>query len=278
MSDVTDEVLNAYVDGALDAETMREVEAHLARDGEARAYVAALRRINALAPDAMDALLGDVPQSLIDTIKAAPDNAPLIEPMATATATASDNVVPLRPRGPQRPPTSRLQYSLLAAALALTIVTATGYVLLTPHTGDGPAQDVIATGPLPAQSTLSELLEQGEQGIAAAVATASGKTQQATVMSTFKDARGRYCRELEVGPDTDPGIVSSASMACRESTGVWVVEGSAVVAAAPAGGSNYVPSGSANDEPLAPLMRSLNLGKAMSREDERAALDSRWKP
>lgn len=268
MIDVTDDVLNAYVDGALDAETKRAVEAHLARDAEARAYVDALRQVNALAPDAMDALLGDVPQSLIDAINSAP-----------AATEATSKVVPLRPRiaRDQDAVSWRSRMPLLAAALALAIVTAAGYALLAPRLG-GEGGDLIASGPVGPASPLATLLEQGETGTAAAVATTSDTTLQATVMATFRDANGRYCRELEVGANGDAAGATSASIACRETDGAWRVEGSVAVAAAPAAGPDYVPSGSADDEPLAPLVRKLDLGKALSSEEERAALAARWKP
>lgn len=266
MIDVTDEVLNAYVDGALDAETARGVEARLAHDAEARAYVETLRQINALAPEAMDALLGDVPQSLIDTIKRAP--------VATAT---NGKVVSLSPRRVEGSPWWRSQTPLLAAAaLAVAICTAAAYVVLAPRLGDGPAEGLIATGPLPAASPLAGLLEQSETGKASSVTTTSGSAAKATVVATFKDAGGRYCRELEVDP-VGAGV-TSASIACRQDNGTWQVEGSVAVAAVPTSGPYYVPSGAADNEPLDPLVRSLKLGKALSSAEERAALTSHWTP
>ena len=57
MTRPTEDMLNAYVDGELDPETARGVEEFLARDAPARAYVEALRRVNALLPEAMEELV-----------------------------------------------------------------------------------------------------------------------------------------------------------------------------------------------------------------------------
>lgn len=267
MTEVSDEMLNAYVDGALDSEAQRKVEAYLERDADARAYVEALRQVNALSPAAMDALLGPVPQDLIDTIHGA------------SAAASGHNVVQIGDRRPRKSAALPVfgGSSAIAAALALCVVTAVGYLLLAPHMQQGSAGDLIAAGPVTPGSPVAQLLEAANSGMTADINPgAPSAPMQATVLATFKDGKGRFCRELEVARRNDPAAVHSASIACRVDDATWVVEGSVALAAIEAGGDTYVPSGSAHDEPLAPLVRSLALGKALSSEEERTAVASRW--
>lgn len=268
MSDITDEILNAYVDGALDDDRRRAVDAYLAEDADARAYVAALRRVNALAPDAMDAVLGPVPQSLIEAIKRGP-------------ATGSGhNVVAFegRRRGNRGAASESGQRYLIAAALALCLITAAGYVLLAPQLNQGAGNGLIVAGPVTPGSPLASLLEEGHAGTATDLkAAAPDAPLQATVLATFKDGKGRYCRELEVLPRGDHAAAHAAAIACRAGNRTWVVEGAVAIAASDATGGDYVPSGSAHDEPLAPLVRTLDLGTALTSDEERAAVGAGWK-
>jgi hypothetical protein len=268
MSDITDEMLDAYVDGALDDGERRAVEAHLAEDAGAQAYVEALRRVNALAPDAMDALLGPVPQSLIETLKRGPGDG------------SHQNVVAFegRRRGNRGDASDFGQRYLVAAALALCMITATGYVLLAPHLGQGPESGLIVAGPVTPGSPLAILLEDGHAGTATALKSAVPDAPlQATVLATFKDGRGRFCRELEVMPRGDSAAAHAAAIACRADDRTWVIEGAVAVAASEAAGGDYVPSGTAHDDPLAPLVRSLDLSTALSSDEDRAAVATGWK-
>lgn len=276
MIEVTDEMLSQYVDGALDAETARAVEAYLERDAEAREYVAALRSVNQMSPDAMDAILGPPPQALIDSILKAP--AGRLAPGQPASH-ASGNVVTFNPRAkrstPSRAPQTQRFYAM-AAALTLVVTAAAAYTWL-PRTGNGPSSgQTLAAGPIAADSPLSSLLEREATGAGVDVAVA-GQALRATLATTFKDGAGRFCRELEVAPAQQQDQASSASIACRSGDAKWSVEGSVAIAAADDATNGYVPSGSKDDDPLAPLMRKLDAGRALSNDEETAALTSQWR-
>jgi len=65
--------LSAYIDGELDPATIREVEAYVDRDPDARKYVLTVLKTTARLRGAMhEALHADVPQHLIDAVRSHP--------------------------------------------------------------------------------------------------------------------------------------------------------------------------------------------------------------
>lgn len=258
---ISEDMLNAYVDGALDPETEQAVAEELAKDPVARAYVEALRRVNALAPEAMAALVPDPPQTLIDKINAMPASA------GRKPAWATKPRFGLFPRALQNPYAIAAML-IVAVGLALTSTTLTR--LQSPG-------DLLAMGPLPQSSAIVTLLERGKpDDVVDTPVVESGSAMRVVLASTFLDKRGRYCREIEVG-STEHGAANSGSIACRGSSGSWTIEGSVALApgervAAP----GIAPSGSEDQEPLAELLRTLGAGRALSSRQIEAALARGW--
>ncbi|MGE0517309.1 MAG: hypothetical protein AB7O71_25550 [Hyphomicrobiaceae bacterium] len=258
----TEEMLNAYVDGALDPETEKGVAEFLVQDADARAYVDALRRLNASVPDAMAVLVPDPPQALVDKINAMMALGERKAPSAVRRLSRFDRAALHFPYG-------------IAATLAIALGLALAYTTLTrPYT----SADLLITGPLPEDSAVATLLERGrpDDTINTPVVE-SGRNVRVTLASTFMDKQGRYCREIEIGAIAED-MRQSASIACRTASGVWAVEGSvALESGTPTGAPGLAPSGSDDKEPLAELLRSLEAGRALTSEQIESALARGWK-
>jgi hypothetical protein len=261
----TEEMLGAYVDGALDPETEQSVMQYLAKDAEARAYVEALRRINELSPKALDDLVQRPPQSLVDAITAKVD----AHKKATARAPRS------QPRAARLMRTAWAQPYAIAAMLVATFGLAVAYTtLIRPNGPTG----LLAVGPLASGSAIAALLERGRpQDTVSTLVVENGRRLRVALASTFMDKQSRYCREIEIGAAADD-IPQSASIACRAASGGWAVEGSVALksnTSSPVPG--IAPSGSDDDEPLTSLLRTLGAGRALTSEQVEAALASGWK-
>jgi anti-sigma factor RsiW len=262
MTAPTEETLNAYVDGELSADERRLVEAHLAVDPDARAFVETLRRVNDLAAEAMAELVPPAPQALIDRINAIPVPPPVqraTEPIAFPVRRARQTTI---------------SYYAMAASVVLVAAAALTYVL---KVGSPRDALLLAKGNVPLGSAVAELLEGGRSGQSAPVSAPGAATGRAMLAATFQDQAGRYCRELEVSAGATE-IPTSASIACRSTEGAWSIEGSVALAGASGDAApDYVPSGSSNDEPLGPLLQSLGMGKALSTSEEDGVISRKWR-
>ena len=248
-----EETLNAYRDGALDVEARAEVEALLETEAGARELLAKLRRANALAVEAFGAPMhGPQPQAMMDTI--------------------------LQDRG-RRPiwarglGTSLRSYAApLAASLALLIGVAAG-VILSRQMERAPAG--LALGTVPRDSPMHRLLDHALSGQIQETGSSGGRH---AVLATFRDRRGRPCREIEVFPPHAGLQPIAAGVACLGDDGSWLVEGAVSLAhAAGTGSQHYEPSGVAEKDALEGLLNLLGAQAALGPEEERALLERRWR-
>ncbi len=188
--------LMAYADGELDAETAREVEAHLAESAEDRATVRALRRSAALARAALNEPLTEaVPERLLAAVAAAPT-----------------------------PRTGRPFVRALAAALAGLMIGAGG-TFFGLHPGGLPAGPVMTTADLSLrEGTLQQTLEKKVSGTD--VRWQNPDTGHSGVIAPTRSvqrADGTFCREYR--ETTMVGNVADRrfGVACRQADGVWKV-------------------------------------------------------
>jgi Putative zinc-finger len=263
MTRLTEELLNAYIDGALDTDTRAKVEAHIKTDAAARELLEKLSRANALAGQAFDDPLREpVPQTLIDTILSRPGGA---QPDRTFRSHT------WRPR-----PWSIRAYAMpLAAALALAIGIGAGLFL-----GRQPAQapDGLALGPVDPTNPLHRLLETHPSGRFVEIDRPRGQARRLSVVATFRDRHTRACREVEVLPAWTDHQPLAAGVACRAAQGSWVVEGAARLAQAPSTtGQAFEPSGVSEKDALDGLLAMLGAQAALSAEEEQALMQRGWK-
>jgi hypothetical protein len=264
MKRLSEETLNAYADGALDAQARTEVEAQLATDAEARALLQKLRRANALTTEAFAAPMHEPPpQALVDAIL-----------RGAAHGAAADRSMP--PGRQQSRAWSVREYALpLAAALALTIGIAAG-VFLGRQAGRIPEQLVL--GAVPAGSTLHRLLEHHPSGSMLDIDGARGAARRLSAVATFRDRHDRPCREVEaLRPGTDP-LAIAAGVACRDAEGLWLVEGAIRLGGAPlTSAGQFEPSGVPEKDALEGLLTMLGTQRALGPAEEKALIERGWK-
>lgn len=188
--------LMAYADGELDAETAREVEAHLAESAEDRATVRALRRSAALARAALNEPLTEaVPERLLAAVAAAP-----------------------------APRTARPILRALAAALAGLMIGAGG-TFFGLHSGGQPAGPVMTTADLGLrEGTLQLTLEKKVSGTD--VRWQNPDTGHSGVIAptrTVQRADGTFCREYRETTMVGNLADRRFGVACRQADGVWKV-------------------------------------------------------
>lgn len=264
MTWLDEETLNAYVDGALDAEARARVEGHLETDAAARELLKKLRQANTLATRAFDEPMHEpVPQALIDSILKRP-----------GPDAGRDRTIRLGTRGP-RPQSIHAYAMSLAAALALAVGIGTGLFL-----GRQPSQAPyeLALGPVLSESPLNHLLEGHPSGRFLEIHHPGGLTRRLGIVATFRDRHGRACREVEVLPAGTDQQPLAAGVACRRAHGGWAVEGAVRLAHAPsATGQDFEPSGVSEKDALDGLLAMLGARAALSVDEERVFMRGGWK-
>jgi anti-sigma factor RsiW len=238
--------LAAYVDGALEPEDAAAVVIHLADNAADRRRVAQLTELNGLL--------------------AAAYAGPLSEPMPDRIrqAVAPSNVVPLRPRARVLP--VALAGVLLAAAASVAVVVGIS--------GNQGFVDIGApgVGPVAVGSELHVALE--ESGSGSVVRFPDG--DEVTLIATFRNGRGRPCREFELLHDSATEV--SRGIACRGGEAGWAV---AMIVSEPIGGEvssdpGYMPAGGAIDAALSGALDVLGAGPSLAPATESALIASGW--
>lgn len=234
--DVSDEMLMAFADDALDGAERAAVLAYLSGHPDARERVAmfALTR-NRLIQLLNERLVEPVPERLLATI------------MGTQADPAAAG------QGPARRPArlwdavaaslggffSRASLGLSAASLALGAVA--GIVVGTHMSARGtPGEALVALrgGAIVADGALAAALETSAGDKPATFASADGAATWTPVL-TFESQDGRFCRQYALSAGSSG---QSAALACRAATGHWRIEASLTLSQA--GGTALVrPSG-----------------------------------
>ena len=234
MMDIDDETLMALADGEIGGDAAARLHAQIAADPDLAARYALFAQS---AHWVKEAALADPEARVSPDLSArarqmAATAAPQAEPAATC-----DKVVPLRRRR------QRWQPVAIAAGLALAVGLSAGLVLAPDaRAPDGPAltadlRDRLGTLPSGAQVELSD-------------------GRRLTLVASFTDAAGAFCREYET---QGPGAAGYVSVACRQGS-AWDLrfamvtsgedEGYAPAAALEALDAYYAATGAS--QPLAP--------------------------
>ncbi len=276
---LSDEQLMAYADGdpsAADATIAEKARAGFS--AEERQVLEDYRRTRdvvreAFAEDDREPL----PAGLVAMVlggKEARDKADAADavPQSNATEKPAENVVALR--RPARPQRSWMRVAVaLAASIAVAFVVLPVWLL-----GDRSADTTkLVTGPVSAGSALANILERQPSAVPVALdAPSGGSRQHLMVAATFRDRSARICREVEL---LDAALAPRmVAVACRGAVGIWLVEGTAVIAQKDQGGSTtFTPAGAPEEDALAALRSMLGAKTTMSPADEKMLLDNGWK-
>jgi anti-sigma-K factor RskA len=239
--DITDEMLMAYADGALDAGDRARIAALLETDPALAARLAPFTGTR-------DALAGlarrDAAEVALPPGLQARMMARVAEALVEAAAAPSDKVVALQPRGARRMP---LWSGALAASLALAIGLGGG-LMLGQGGGEAVSPVVAALDTLP--SGAEEVLADGTS---------------LRIIASFVSAEGALCREYEV---TRPSGLHSVEVSCDAGAG-WEVQ----LMLALEGSEGYMPASA--PELLDLYYMQSEAGAPLSAEEEAAALSSR---
>lgn len=284
MAGPTNEDLMRLADGNVSAAERERMFEELAKDADARQRYA---MFTATTPDALAAPFAKianapVPQHLVDLIMAAS------KPGASTTKTAS----------PQQPHVSREglladlfgRFSRLltpqwapAFATGLLVVGAGIGALLqsaltrqapdTASVGPPPAVSVtLVRGRLEASGVLLRTLEKAGSGEAVVAIAGQEAPGHAEARFTFKATTHEFCRQYLA---KDHGGQYFAGIACRETSGAWLVRHHVQIPKRPSPREKGLP---ANDPVavLAPEVDKMMGGDVMGREEEAAALAKQW--
>jgi hypothetical protein len=239
------ERLAAYVDGALEPEDAAGVVMGLADSVEDRRQVDALSELN----------------RLLAAAYAAPLAEPVPERIRRVLAPAA------RSQGLRLPGSLRgllLPAGLVAAAAGLALVVGVSIG----NWSSGPGQPDVG----PVAGDLHTVLEGTSSGDT--VALEDGR--EITMIASFRDGAGRFCREFEAQDDGSAQF--SRGIACRDGPAAWIV---AVMVseplADPAGSSGgYLPAAGTTDAALTGALDALGAGPSLGPSAERALIESGW--
>jgi hypothetical protein len=267
MASIPDEVLLAYIDGELSREEEARVAEALRRDPEAAEIARQFREASALLGKAYEQPMREAtPQGLRDAI----DRAAPIAPKDVA----------LGPLSGQKGRRRRLaRFALpLAAAVALTVGLAGGVGIGLAVAPATPAPPTAAAG-LAAAAEFQQVLESAASGVPVAWGLPQSGTAEVMPVLTFRDDRGRFCREYQAVLDAAGRTAMISGIACRDRGGAWrsrlvmtVMPGESA-----ANGGEFLPASGADSTAQFHAILDDAVGeRVLSPEAERAALETGW--
>lgn len=259
-----DETLVAFADGALPAEEAEKVAAFLAGNEEARRFVERLQASGEMAKGAYDAAL--------DNTQADAKLAALI--LGSGERASGSNMIEL-PQQRNRTQAAQRWALPMAAAIALIVGAVGGFEF--GRRGVAPEQVAasdVRVGPVARGTALATLLDETPSGEALSVPGASSRDLM--VIASFRDGKGRICREFEILASESGGPVT-AGIACRNDGGSWHVEGAAQLAKAPEpSAQDFSPASGDDAAAIEGLLKAVGAKPALSKEEEDALLQKQW--
>jgi len=245
---IDDDTLMSLADGEITGPKAEALLAQIVTDKALAARYALFVETAQLAQQAMqDNPDAQVSEALIARVRAMGE--------ASAPPEAS-NVVPLRTApAPAAPPASRLRWQPMALAASLALAVGIGAGLLLSRGAETPLG-------APFSTALSERLDSLPSGNAAQLS--DGTTL--TVVSSFTDAAGQFCREYEA---TTPERGGYVAVACRDDAG-WQLQFAIAQAGEVGGDTGYTPASAL--EALDAFFTATGAGQPMTTDEERAFL------
>jgi len=224
MMNLDESTLVAYVDGELDADTAREVEAKLSDDLQAQHLVKKLREFSALSRVAFNDTLHDrVPQNLQDAITAQ------LEQASTETDQQADpqdaTVVAFHPR-PQVHWSASWAKALPLAAAFTGLLLGLGGGFQYSQTSTQKTMQLAAMSLMQDQVAMGAALNQALEVNLSNNELAwrnpdSGRSAVFTPVRTYQDKSGKYCREYRKDVTAQNQTETTYGLACRTDEGAW---------------------------------------------------------
>lgn len=224
MMTLDESTLIAYVDGELDTQTVREVEASLAQDEEARQYVEHLRELAALTRVAFNDVMHDpVPQSLKDTVLSR--STPPANHAEAAPHADNGKVVSFKPKSGGNAGRA-LPQGLAAAAAVACLFLGLGGGYTYSETSTAKAMQLAALSMQQDQSAMEQALNKAlEVNVSGNALTwqnpDSGRSAAFTPVRTYQDKTGQFCREYRKDVSVEGQTQTTYGLACRDQSGTW---------------------------------------------------------
>lgn len=215
--------LIAYVDGELDSQTAREVEAKIATDADARQTVEHLRALAALTRIAFnDTLHEAVPQALKDAAlgRTLKDTGAVIE------HSGPGNVVSFAPK-PQGGVLRRMApHGFAAAAAVMGLVLGLGGGVQYSEKSTSKSLQLAALALQQDQGSMDQALNKAlEVNVSGNALTwtnpDSGRSAAFTPVRTYQDKAGKFCREYRKDVTASSKTDTTFGLACRDENGAW---------------------------------------------------------
>ena len=245
----TDEELMAYADGQCDPDVAARIEAAAAHNPDIAKRIALFTNTTHMLKQAMppkaDASRDDDLAAIIRKLEK-PDAAP----------SKPDNVVQFPRREKPKP---QWWQQAGAAAAVLIVVLAGSYLMSTPGPGPGPkpvGQQIMAL-----TADVEAVL--GNQPSGSVTKTAAGDV---TVIASFDDGKGHFCREYELAVAAQPKLTG---VACKAGES-WQNK---LLATMPSTGESFTPAGSA--QALEAYLNASGMIEPLTPEAEKELLEAK---
>ena len=253
LTDEDDELLSAFIDGALPPDLLVALERRLQAEPALAARLKRLERANVVVRDAYAPIAAEpLPQRVLDLFDAP-------RRVEKADASVLDLAAHRRARGLRFAPLP----TSLAAGVALAVGLALGY-LVTSRTPASDAALIASAGVIATGTPLHEVLET----TTSATTREIGRGVSVTPMLTFRSVDGDYCRQVDVASERGGG----EALACRRD-GSWRFEAVSFSAGATANGQFRPASRSSVID--AAIDERID-GDALGVSAEKAVIEQRW--
>ncbi|TCS60963.1 RT0821/Lpp0805 family surface protein [Varunaivibrio sulfuroxidans] len=219
--------LIAYLDGELDDEAVRAVERRLRLDETARLRLDALQKSAALARIAFnDVLHAPVPERLVDTVNAAPDQGRDGAARRPSPASHAPRTKTHAPTAPDRRPRAswRLALPIAATIVGVMIGVGGGYGVMNWRAGKSQEMaNALRQHELLAVDTLRNSALESQVSGRAMTWKSPDATATATItpVRTYQDKNGQFCREYRQQTHLQGKANETYGLACRTPDGQW---------------------------------------------------------
>lgn len=257
---ITEDLLKAYADGQADAETRAAVESAMAADSAIRERVEALQRRRGARSGAFASTLREpIPERLLAAARGE-HTSPHSNRPAEIVDLAAVRARKAAPKAPPKPRRAWVQWSALAACLAIGVIAARGL-------GSVGTSPMIADrhGTLMAQGGLAQALDQQIAGSVAA------PDEAVKIGVSFRASDRLYCRTFQVV--RGDGL---AGLACRAPSG-WQVRVAAASPTRGVGAAGYRTAGSAVPPAVSATVDAMIDGAPLDAQGEAAAAAKGWR-
>jgi hypothetical protein len=267
VADLSDEILMAYADDALDPAERAGVEAAIKTRPDYQAQVSKFRATRKPVQQAInDQLNMERLAPLVAVIRGDQRRK-----MAAGQKGARIFTLP-GARARTISPTPRTYWPMaVAASLALLMGGGAGWFTHGVTTSASPELVAFSDGDLVAEGALAKVLETARSGSALGVRAADGAWQLQTTFSFH--ASGTPCRRYEM---SNEAIGRFGGYACRNGDGRWLVHAQVALGKKGPAGKDFTPSAGDDDAALYAAIRAAMDGDVLGSKEEAQLIANRW--